>query len=169
MRPSFAKALPQKEGAGNAGCALHPRSRVQDAKKKAHTSIQVQRKHSGIPRAMALRLMPCSPATNSSCHRRRRIKGFVAPGWADIASANLTPATGARTTRFCRTHQRRSSCAPVDRSRETRPATPLRADAAASTASPPAFLTIAIRPSCRERTGRAGSADLPDGASGIFS
>jgi hypothetical protein len=45
---------------------------------------------------------------------------------------------------------------------------PLRADAAASTASPPAFVTIAIRASCRERTGRAGSADLPDGLSGIF-
>jgi hypothetical protein len=102
-------------------------------------------------------------ATNSSCHRRRRIKGFVAPGWADIASANLTPATGARTTRFCRTHQRRSSCAPVDRSRETRPATPLRADAAASTASPPAFVTIAIRPSCRERTGELVALICPTG------
>ena len=44
-----------------------------------------------------------SPATNSFCHRRRRIEGLVAPGWADIASAGLTPATGARTTRFCRT------------------------------------------------------------------
>ena len=32
----------------------------------AHTSIQVQRKHSDIPCAMALRLMPCSP--------RRRIR-----------------------------------------------------------------------------------------------
>jgi hypothetical protein len=30
----------QREGAGNAGCALHPRSRVQTAQKKAHTSIQ---------------------------------------------------------------------------------------------------------------------------------
>src|SRR6266436_7376732 len=54
------------------------------------------------------------------------------------------------------------------RSRETRPATPFRADAKASTASPPAFVTIAIRPSCRERTGRAGSADLPDGAREIL-
>jgi hypothetical protein len=44
----------------------------------------------------------------------------------------------------------------------------LRADAAASTASLPAFVTIAIRPSCRERTGRAGKADLPDGESEIF-
>jgi hypothetical protein len=41
-------------------------------------------------------------------------------------------------------------------------------DAAASTASHPAFVTIAIRPSCRDRTGRAGSADLPDGLSEIF-
>src|SRR5260370_9021580 len=24
-----------------------------------------------------------SPATNSSCHRHRRISGFVRPGWAD--------------------------------------------------------------------------------------
>src|SRR5260370_41680325 len=28
------------EGAGNAGCALHPRSRVQKAERKSHTSIQ---------------------------------------------------------------------------------------------------------------------------------
>jgi hypothetical protein len=48
-----------------------------------------------------------SPATNSSCHRRRRIEGLVAPGWANIASADLTPATGARTTRFCRTQPSR--------------------------------------------------------------
>jgi hypothetical protein len=43
-----------------------------------------------------------SPATNSSCHRRRRIKGASKPGWARNASAGLTPATGARTTRLCR-------------------------------------------------------------------
>src|SRR5260370_42310085 len=56
----------EREGAGNAGCALHPRSRVQKCTKKTHTSIQVQRRQSGIPCAMALRLMPCSP--------RRRIR-----------------------------------------------------------------------------------------------
>src|SRR6266851_4329663 len=44
-----------------------------------------------------------SPATNSSCHRHRRIDDMSAPGWVDIVSADLTPATGARTTRFCRT------------------------------------------------------------------
>src|SRR5665647_3819072 len=29
----------KQEGAGNAGCALHPRSRVQRVEKKMHTSI----------------------------------------------------------------------------------------------------------------------------------
>ena len=60
-------------------------------------------------------------------------------------------------------------CAPVDRSRtQARPATFPRDDAAASTASLPAFVTIAKRPSCRGGMARAGSADLPDGESGIF-
>jgi hypothetical protein len=34
---------------------------VQCMHRNAHTSIQVQSEHSGIPCAMALRLMPCSP------------------------------------------------------------------------------------------------------------
>src|SRR4029077_18995382 len=38
----------------------------------------------------------------------------------------------------------------------------------ASTASRPAFRDDRERPSCRVGTGRAGSADLPDGESGIF-
>jgi hypothetical protein len=86
---------------------------VQCAQGSAHTSIQVQPGHSGIPCAMALRLMPCSP--------RRRIRlasvigeltAFARPVGLRNASANLTPATGARTTRFCRTRLRRSSAAP---------------------------------------------------------
>jgi hypothetical protein len=119
--------VPQTEGAGNAGCALHPRSRVQNAQRKTHTSIQVQRRQSGIPCAMALRLMPCSP------RRRIRLVTVAAglrlkrSGWIDPATDSLTPATGVGTTRFCRTQQpvfakrlrrarRRSSCAPVHRS-----------------------------------------------------
>jgi hypothetical protein len=70
------------EGAGKTGCALHPRSRVRFAQTKVHTSIQVQRKHSGLPCAMALRLISCS------C-----VNGFLAtvaaPTWA---LRNLTPA-----------------------------------------------------------------------------
>ena len=69
---------PSKEGAGNAGCALHPRSRVQICAKSAHTSIQVQRKHSGIPHAMALRLMARSS--------RRRIRLVTVIGGLTVLS-----------------------------------------------------------------------------------
>src|SRR5690348_7806055 len=62
IRPRFAKKFraSKSEGAGNAGCALHPRSRVQNGK-KTHTSIQVQRRQSDIPCAMVLRLISRSP------------------------------------------------------------------------------------------------------------
>jgi hypothetical protein len=103
---------------------------------------------------MALRLMPCSPATNSSCHRRCRLDGGIESGRIDLATGSLAPATGVGTTRFCRTLWRRSSCAPVDRSRETRPAIALRADAAASTASRPNVRDDGQRPSLKDRTAR---------------
>ena len=65
-----------------------------------------------------------SPATNSSCHRRRRILRLLNPVGSEQATADLAPATGVRTTRFCRTLKRRSSCAPANRSRgSSRPAT----------------------------------------------
>ena len=97
MRPRVACRRPSKaEGAGNAGCALHPRSRVQKAKRKTHTSIQVQRRHSGIPCAMALRLTSRSPRRiGLCCLRRLRIAGSSAPGRADLPSADLTPTTEA--------------------------------------------------------------------------
>src|SRR3984885_13835287 len=52
--------VPQNEGAGNAGCALHPRSRVQRIEKTAHEHTG-QRRTSDIPCAMALRLITSSP------------------------------------------------------------------------------------------------------------
>jgi hypothetical protein len=65
-RQHFARVLQiafalKKEGAGKTGCALHPRSRVQTVHQETHTSIQVQRRQSGLPCAMALRLISCSP------------------------------------------------------------------------------------------------------------
>ena len=62
-RPRFASSFvaQKSEGAGKTGCSLHPRSRVQSTQTKTHTSIQVQRKHSGLPCAMALRLIASSP------------------------------------------------------------------------------------------------------------
>ena len=104
VRPS------QQEGAGKAGCWLAPAvSCARDAQEYAH-------EHTGISRGLRPSLRngftvyaALSPATNSSCHRRRRIGGLAKPGWAYETSADLTPATGARTTRFCRTRLRRSS------------------------------------------------------------
>ena len=126
--PELLKIFRPKEGAGNAGCALHPRSRVQDAQEDAHTSIQVQRRQSGIPCAMVLRLMPRSP--------RRRIRLVTVIGGLKVlsrpvgpkkTSADLTPATGARTTRFCRTPQHRSSARRQSLTSRSPPCDPLRA------------------------------------------
>jgi len=69
------------EGAGNAGRWMRPQPRVQN--KTKHTSIitTVTPETPGIPRAMVLTVSSAlSPATNSFCHRRLPIDGFVAPG-----------------------------------------------------------------------------------------
>jgi hypothetical protein len=68
-----------------------------------------------------------SPEPNSSGLRRWRIGGWSSSVELTQPPLNLTPATGARTTRFCRTHQRRSSCAANVRSRITALRTTLRA------------------------------------------
>jgi hypothetical protein len=56
----------KEEGAGKIGCTLHPRSHVQNAQSKKHTSIQVQRKQFGLPCAVLFRLISaqwaCLPA-----------------------------------------------------------------------------------------------------------
>jgi hypothetical protein len=112
-----------------------------------------------------------SPEANSSCLRRRRIEGFGKPGWVRKTSAGLTPATGARTTRFCRPRPvfarrlRRAWYLPVElwRKRNEAPfvgARPslmskltlrkrLARPACRGHRSPhPTSVTIAIRPSC---------------------
>ena len=73
------------EGAGKTGCALHPRSRVQSAPKKAHTSIQVQRRQSGLPCAVVYGLLRALPGDRLSCHRH----------FAGLASRELGASTGA--------------------------------------------------------------------------
>jgi hypothetical protein len=96
IRPSFANSFApktrgavrsHKRDAGKTGCALHPRSRVQGVDKKTHTSIQVQRKQSGLPCAMVLQLISCSPRRDLACLSPSFSRSFLL--------ANLTPATGA--------------------------------------------------------------------------
>jgi len=61
--PGFCVDRPRRhrEGAGKTGCALHPRSRVQSAQKETHTSIQVQRRQSGLPCAVVYSLLRALP------------------------------------------------------------------------------------------------------------
>ena len=63
MRPRFAKSFApkSKRAQGRPGARCTRGLVCIDAQGNAHTSIQVQRKHSGLPCAMALRLISCSP------------------------------------------------------------------------------------------------------------
>src|SRR6266403_5649515 len=143
--------LPPKEGVGNAGCPLHPRPRVH------LVLVERTRVTTSTPES------PDIPARNGFNGFLRALPGDRAvlppssadrflskPGWADSNSANLTPASGRQdhtTSPYAATSLVRSL---GDRSQAFRqPALqPRRAqNAAASTASLPASVTIMIRPS----------------------
>ena len=89
--PSFANHSPSNEGAGNVGCALHPRSRVRSRAKKAAHEHTGQRRTSDIPCAMALRLIRTLPGELRSvatvaCERVRKLgASLAAPGPHDFA------------------------------------------------------------------------------------
>jgi len=123
LRPRLACNLsPSKsEGAGNAGCALHPRSRAQCAQKSAHTSIQVQRRTSDIPCAIALRLTSSSP-------RRTALLPPLRPGKSNASQVHRRQQRDVRTTRLRRTRQSRSSVA-TSASTATRPSPATMANA----------------------------------------
>jgi hypothetical protein len=87
--PSFASFMSPslQEGAGNAGCWLHPR--ILRAKKSAHCARKQHRfsRTTGIPRATVLTAAPRSPrCTGLVSHRRL----------ATIVSQGLSPASGGR-------------------------------------------------------------------------
>ncbi|MEA2235080.1 MAG: hypothetical protein QOD83_4896 [Solirubrobacteraceae bacterium] len=75
-RPSIRRAQ------GMPGAGWHPRSRVQCAQTSAHTSIQVQPEQPGIPCAMGLRLIPCSPWRRIPLASiAGGLKALAKPGW----------------------------------------------------------------------------------------
>jgi hypothetical protein len=89
--PRLGLGSPQREGAGNAGCALHPRSRVQWVEGNAH-------EHTGSAEAIRHSLRngftayTCSPRRRIPfCHRRQRIEICLSPvgptrlRWLDIS------------------------------------------------------------------------------------
>jgi len=108
-----------------------------------------------------------SPATNSSCHRHRRIK--VLP--TRSGSQNLRQLD---TSNGCQDHTALPYAAtsfvftPLDRSRaKARPATVARAQRCRVHRIPPNVRDDGQRPSLR-RDGRSCRSDLPDGLSEIF-
>ena len=86
----------KNEGAGNAGCALHPRSRVRSRTRKLHTSIQGSGEHptfpaqwlDGLSRAHPGELWPLSPPSP----RGNRRVGPVGPA---APPRDLTPTSEA--------------------------------------------------------------------------
>ena len=80
-----------------------------------------------------------SPATNSSCHRHRRIKGFVAPGWACENLRRFDTSNGCQDHTVLPSAKAPSVCVSSIARRSCRPALPSRftPGAAASTTSHP--------------------------------
>jgi hypothetical protein len=113
--PEVCPNVPRLEIRGRRECRVRAAPAVSCAKcnkEDAHEHTG-QRRQSDIPCAMVLRLMLRSP--------RRRVrfvtvicglKAHRSPVGLDETSADLTSATDARTTQFCRTGLRRSSCVP---------------------------------------------------------
>jgi len=62
----------EQEGAGKAGCTLHPAVSCAKLHKNAHTSIQVQRRHPAFPAQWFTAYSALSPVNGLSCHRRPR-------------------------------------------------------------------------------------------------
>src|ERR1700704_6041492 len=115
---------------------------------RTHTSKRVHRNHPAFPHAMVLTVyFVLSPVTGLFCHRRQRIKVLSAPGRADLPSANLTPASGRQdhttspsaATSLVRMLLIAHGPKPALQPHRTQ-------NAAASTASRAASVTIAIRP-----------------------
>ena len=129
MRPRFALSFrPRKqEGAGKTGCALHPRSRVQNAQRKRTRAYRFSGGNPAFPAQWFYGLFRALPGD----------RAFLPPSSArSLLLANLTPASGRQ-----------------DHTTSPSASAPFVIRASASTASHRAFVTIASRPS--HRVGRA--------------
>src|SRR5213596_3041951 len=152
------------EGVGNAGCPMHPQPRVRN--KIKHTSVVTTGPPGspGIPaRNGFTAYFALSPATRLYCHRRLRI-WYVKTRLGLRTSARLDASIGASephdfTVRepisakgFDGQKRLSSACHSSAHGPYDPPCHPLTSpDAAASTASRPASVTIAIRPSSGTR------------------
>ena len=151
MRPSCAFNFRPREGAGNAGCPLHPQPPVQCRKHRGRSHRYPGTP--GIPCAMVLTAyVVLSPVTGLFCHRRLRIKVLSLPGRADKTSARLDASVGASGPHDFAVRDsisRPRASRSLTGSLRTRPATPSRAQRCRVHRIPhPTSVTIMIRPSC---------------------
>jgi hypothetical protein len=127
------------EGAGNAGCPLHPQPRVRCDRSTRAYSPQVHRSLPAFPAQWFTAYSVLSPVTGLSCHRRRR-----------ETPADLAPASG------CQDHTSLPSADSIARQARCRVhRIPFR------------VVDVAQRPSVGQ-DGPSRSSDLPDGESEIF-
>jgi hypothetical protein len=171
MRPSRAFISRPLEGVGNAGCPLHPRSRVQIVVVERTRVTTSTPGSPGIPARNGFNgFLRALPGDRLFCHRRQRTNVLSAPGRADKTSANLTPASGRQdhtTSPYAAIVSRPRA---VDRSRiqRTRPAIPSRAKRCRVHRIPPRVRDDRDTPLQRGGMTRACRDDLPDGLSEIF-
>jgi len=115
----FARALPRCFTPNERGRredrvpAGHPRSTVRKVAARICTAAYRWSQTSGLPCAVVLRLMSCSPrGAMHYCPRRPARWLMRAPGWAATSPLGLDAQTpGVRTTRFCRTQMAPVVCA----------------------------------------------------------
>ena len=157
------------EGAGNAGCALHPRSRVQNVRVRAHTSIQGSGEHPTFPAQWFDGLSRAHPGVSGSS-RLRRLAEFGTSARSGFAPPqNLTPTTEAsgphafavrfgivRPARRCPLTGK-PPCEHTSRPTPSRPPHPI-----------PTFGDDGQRPFLRGQDGVSRKDDLPDGESEIL-
>jgi hypothetical protein len=144
-------SLAPNEGVGNAGCPLHPRSRVHFVLVERTRVTTSTPESPGIPaRNGFTAYVGLSPVTGLFCHRHLADIVLSKPGWADRTPQNLTPASGRQDHTILPSANSISRQHAGDRSRVFRLALQSHRaqNAAASTAAHPAFVTIMIRPSC---------------------
>ncbi|MCS3728817.1 hypothetical protein FHR88_003861 [Bradyrhizobium betae] len=151
-------ALKSKRAQGRPGADGHPRSAARNGAQRDRTAAYRCRRSLGLPCAMVGRLMPCSPGSRTFllASLAPRIDDAVRPvGLAHISAKGLTVATTAKTTRFCRTLQRRSSARGHGLTGTTRPARTSRARRCRVHRRPGSQLvTTYDRPSRMSRDGR---------------
>jgi hypothetical protein len=152
----------------DARCTRGPVCKMEKQSAHEHTG---QRRRSDIPCAMALRLIRGLPGDRAFLSPSPADR-LASPGWAWKTSADLTPASRRQnhtTSPYAAAPFVSALLIAHGSWLNPEPALPSRftPDAAASTASRPASLTIRIRPSVGQ-DGGSPKGDLPDGESEIL-